>query len=311
MGDKFGANPSEALGAFKVILYAIADAAAFLFTTPKGLLILAAVLLLAAGARLWTVLSDRALAHKAAGEDFGPAAATGTALRELAGMGVKAAGALPAIAGIAAALVLLVGVSDASRKMDDYIAGRKRVAELTATVRNIERRYKAVDVRIDDVKDGRIQATLSFFDYKDPKAPAKTQAVDIAGKELFIDAIVCNFDYSEISAGERVNLAIPFKVFSDEVPEAQGLALSILDDSGVPLMYRRAPEEIYGISPDAYSARLSELMDSMRTDEAARGAGIVRSLYGDAVHRAAKKGESFVVWVEQSGGLSIKDSSSF
>jgi hypothetical protein len=301
----------DKLVAFKSILYSISDAAAFLFTTPKGLIILAALLFLAAGARLWTVLSDRALAHRAAGEAFGPAAATGTALRELAGMGVKAAGALPTIAGIAAALVLLVGVSDASRKMDDYIAGRKRVAELSATVRNLERRYKAMEVRIDDVKDGRIVATLSFFDYQDPKAPAKTQSVNIAGKELFIDALVCNFDYSEISAGAAVNLAIPFKVFSDEVPEVQGLALSILDDSGVPLMYRRSPEEIYGISPEAYAARLSELMDSMRTDEAARGAGIVRSLYGDAVHRAAKKGESFVVWVEQSGGLSIKDSTSF
>jgi hypothetical protein len=301
----------EKLGAFKAILYAISDAAIFLFTTPKGLVALGAALLLAAGARLWSVLSDRALAHRAAGEGFGPAAAAGTALRELAGMGVKAAAALPTIAGIAAALVLLVGVSDAARKMDDYIAGRKRVAELTATVRNLERRYKAVDVRIDDLKEGRIMATLSFFDYKDPKAPARTQSVDIAGKELFIDAIVCNFDYSEISAGEKVNLAIPFKVFSDELPEAQGIALSILDDSGVPLMYRRASDQIYGIAPEAYSARLSELMESMRTDEAARRAGIVRSLYGDAVHRAAKRGESFDIWVEQSGGLTIKDPAAF
>jgi hypothetical protein len=257
------------------------------------------------------VLSDRALAHKAAGEAFGPVAATGTALRELAGMVVKASAALPTIAGIAAALVLLVGMSDASRKMDDYISGRKRIAELSATVRNLERRYKAVGVAVDDVKDGRIKATLSFFDNKDPKSPARTQAVDIAGKELFVDAIVCNFDYSEISAGEKVNLAIPFKVFSDELPEAQGIALSILDDQGVPLMYRRPSDQVYGIEPEAYAARLSELMESIRTDEAARSAGIVRSLYGDAVHRAAKKGESFVIWVEQSGGLSVKESAAF
>ena len=302
---------NDKLGAFTAILYAISDAAAFLFATPKGLAVLGAALLVAAGARLWSVLSDRALAHRAAGEGFGPAAATGTALRELAGMGLKAAAALPTIAGIAAALVLLVGVSDAARAMDDYIAGRKRVAELTATVRNLERRYKAVEVRVDDLKEGRIKATLSFFDYKDPKAAARTQAVDIAGKELFIDAIVCNFDYSEIAAGEKVNLAIPFKVFSDELPEAQGVALSILDDSGVPLMYRRPADQVYGISPEAYDARLAELTEAMRSDEAARGAGIVRSLYGDAVHRAARKGESFVVWVEQSGGLSVKDAAAF
>jgi hypothetical protein len=302
---------NDKLGAFKSILYGISDAATFLFTTRGGLAMLAAALLLAAGARLWTVLSGRALACRAAGESFGPAAAAGAAFRELAGMGLKAAGALPAIAGLAAALVLLVGVSDALRGVDDYVAGQRRVAELTATVRNLERRYKAMEARIDEAKDGRIKATLSFFDYRDPKAPARTQSIDIAGKELFIDAVVCNFDYSEIAAGKAVNLALPFKAFSDEVPESQGLALSILDDSGVPLMYRRAPEEIYGISPEAYAARLSELVAAMRNDEAARGAGIVRSLYGDAVHRAARKGETFAVWVEQSGGLSIKDPSAF
>ena len=298
-------------GAFKAILYALADAAAFLFTKPLGMSILGAALLLAAGARLWTAVSDRRLAVKAAGEDFGNGAALGAALRELMGLGVKAAGALPALAGIAAALILLVGVADATRAVDDYIAGRKRVAELTATVRNLERRYKAVEVMIDEAKDGRIKATLAFFGIKNPSVPARTQSIDMAGKELFIDAIVCNFDYSEISAGRAVNLAIPYRVFSDEVSEAEGVALSLLDEQGRPLMYRRSADELYGIDSSAYDARLAELMAVLRTDEAARGAGIVRSLYGNAVHRGVKKGDSFVVWVEQSGGLSVKDQSSF
>jgi hypothetical protein len=301
----------DKLSAIKPILFAISDAAVFLFTKSEGLIVLGCVLLLAVGVRLWTVLSDRRLAHKAAGERFGGSAAAGTAFRELAGMGVKAAGALPVIAGIGAALVLLIGVADATRAVDEYLAGRRRVAELTATVRNLERRYKAVEARIDDVKDGRIKASLAFFDYKNSSTPAKTQSIDIAGKEIFIDAIVCNFDYSEIAAGKTVNLAIPFKVFSDEVPEAEGIALSIFDENGVPLMYRRSPDELYGIGSDAYASRLGELMADMRTDEAARGAGIVRSLYGDAVHRGVKKGDSFIVWVEQTGGLSVKDPTSF
>jgi hypothetical protein len=301
----------DRLGALKAALYAISDAAIFLFTKPLGIAILGAVLLLAAGTRLWTVISDRALAHKAAGEEFGRAAAAGSALREMAGMLVKAAGALPTIVGIAAVLALIVGLSDATRKVDDYIAGQKRISELTTTVRNLQRRYKAVEVRVEDVKDGRIKATLAFFDYRDLKAPPTTQSVEIPGKELFIDAIVCNFAYSEIAAGSAVNLAIPYKVFSDELPESQGIALSILDESGTPLMYRRPPEQVYGITPEVYGARLAELVESMRSDDAARNAGIVRSLYGDAVHRSAKRGESFTVWVEQSGGLSIKDNSSF
>ncbi len=301
----------DKIGAFKTILYALSDAVVFVFTKPLGMAILASVLLLAAGTRLWTAVSDRRLATKAAGEDFGWASALGTALRELTGLGVKAAGSLPVLAGIGAALILLIGVADATHAVDDYIAGRKRVAELTLTVRNLERRYKAVEARIDDVKDGRIKASLAFFNYRNPSAPARTQSIDIAGKELFIDAIVCNFDYSEISAGRAVNLSIPFKVFSDEVSEADGIVLSLLDEKGVPLMYRRSADELYGIGSEAFNTRLAELMDSLRNDEAARGAGIVRSLYGDAVHRGVKKGDSFVVWVEQSGGLSVKDAVSF
>ena len=301
----------DKIAAFKTILFALSDASVFLFTKPLGLSILGAALILVASTRIWTTVSGRRLAAKAAGEGFGTLAASGAALRELAGMGVKAAGALPALAGLGAALVLLVGVADATRSVDDYVAGRRRVAELAATVRNLERRYKAVEARIDETEGDRIKATLSFFDYKDPSAPAKTQSIDIAGKELFIDAIVCNFDYSEIVAGREVNLAIPFKVFSDEVSESEGIPLAILDEKGLPLMYRRAPDELYGINAQAYDARLAELMSALRTDEAARGAGIVRSLYGDAVHRGVKKGDTFVVWVEQSGGLSVKDSSSF
>ncbi|MGA2545105.1 MAG: hypothetical protein ABSF43_01040 [Rectinemataceae bacterium] len=301
----------DKIGAFKAILYALSEAATFLFTKPLGLAILGAALLLAAGARLWTAVSDRRLAAKAAGEYFGRSAAIGAALRELTGLGVRAAGALPALAGIAAALVLLVGVANATRAVDDYISDRKRVAELTTTVRNLERRYKAVEARIDDAKDGRIKANLAFFDYKNPSAPAKTQSIDIAGKELFIDAIVCNFDYSEISAGRAVNLAIPFRVFSDEVSESEGVSLSLLDEKGLPLMYHRSADELYGIGLEAYEARLAELMASLRTDETARGSGIVRSLYGDAVHRGVKKGDSFSVWVEQSGGLSVKDAVAF
>jgi hypothetical protein len=301
----------DKIGAFKALLYSLSEAAVFLFTKPLGLTMLGAILLLAAASRLWSAVSDRRLAALAAGQRFGRAAATGAALRELADLGVKAAGALPALAALGAALILLVGVADSSRAVDEYLAGRRKVTELTATVRNLERRYKAIEARIDDVSGGRIKATLGFFDYENPTVPAKTQSIDIAGRELFIDAIVCNFDYSEISAGRAINLAIPFRVFSDEVSESAGIALGLLDEKGVPLMYRRSPAELYGIDGTAYEARLAELMASLRSDEAARGAGIVRSLYGDAVHRGVRTGDSFIVWVEQSGGLSVKEASTF
>jgi hypothetical protein len=301
----------DRLGAFKAILFGIADAATFLLTTPAGIALGLSFLLVAACARLWTGLSDRRLAGLAAGETFGLRAAAGAALREIVAMIARAAGALPTLIGVAVLLVLVSGVADSIRAVDEFAAGQRRIAELNVTVRNLERRYRAVEARIDDLREGRILATLSFFDYRDPKAPPKSQSIDLPGKELFIDALVCNFDYSAIAAGRSVNLAIPFKVFTDSVPEAEGVPLAMLDEAGIPYIYRRSPGEVYGIGPEAYSARVSELVAAMRSDEAARKEGIVRSLYGDAVHRAARKGEAFTVWVEQSGGLTIKDDSSF
>ena len=299
------------LDAFKGILYFLADGAAFLFTTSAGIIILAAALMVGAILRLWSALSSGRLMAEAAGEDFGAGSAIGIALRELGSMGIKAAGALPALAALAVALAMLIGFADSARKLDEYVEGRRRVAELTTTVRNLDRDFKAVEARIDDLADGRIRATLSFFDEPGASKAAKVQAIDLPGKELYLDAIVCNFDYSEIAAGERLNLWIPSKVFTDQVPESEGVALALSDDKGIPLMFSRGPDEVYGIGVEAFESRRAELVKLIASEEAARGAGIVRSVYGNAVHKAAKKGESFSVWVEQSGGLRIKEASSF
>lgn len=302
---------SDAAGTFKAILYAFSDGAAFLFGTKAGLAIVAAAIVLAAVLRMAAALSERRLLAKAAGEVLGRGAAFGVAMRELGSMVLRAVAALPAIAAVAAAAFILVGVAESSRRLDEYLAGRARIAELTATVRNLERRYRAVDVAVEDVSDGYISAELAYYDSRSPNAPSRKQKLRLRGRELFVDAIVCNFAYSEIAAGRAVNLAIPYRAFTDEVPQSEGVALDLSDEKGVPLMYRRGPEDLYGIAAPAYDARLSELVGMLQSEQASRGAGIVRSLYGNAVHRVARKGDSFTIWVEQTGGLSVKEARTF
>ena len=301
----------DTLGTLKPALYALADAVGFLFGTSLGLGLVAAALVLAAALRLRSALSARRLAAKAAGEGFGEGRALGLALGELGSMALRAAAALPTLVAVAAISVGIAALADSSRKLDEYLAGRQRIAELQATVRNLERRYRAVDVAILDASGGSIEAELSYYDYRSPNAPAKSQRIKLRGRELFVDAIVCNFDYSEISAGRQVNLAIPYRAFTDEMPQSEGLPLGLLDGQGVPLMFRRPPEGVYGIEAAAYDARLTELSGILRSEEVARGAGIVRSLYGNAVHRVARAGDRFTIWVEQTGGLTIKEDRGF
>jgi hypothetical protein len=301
----------DTVAALKPALYALADAVGFLFGTPLGLGLAAAAIVAVAALKLGSAMSARRLAAKAAGEDFGKARALGLALGELGSMVLRAVVALPTLVAVAAVSVGVVALADSSRKLDEYLAGRQRIAELQATVRNLERRYRAVDVAIIDASGGLIEAELSYYDYRSPNAPAKSQRLRLRGRELFVDAIVCNFDYSEISAGRQVNLAIPFRAFTDELPQSEGVELGLLDGQGVPLMFRRPPEGVYGIGAAAYDERLAELSGILRSEEAARGEGIVRSLYGNAVHRAARAGDRFTIWVEQTGGLTIKEDRGF
>lgn len=301
----------DAIGTLKPLLYGLADALAFLFGTGPGLAIVAALLTLAAGLRVGRAISGRRLAAKAAGERLGRGRAFLLALREIASLCLGAAASLPALAALAATSLVVVALADSSRRLDEFLEGRRRVAELTATVRNLERRYRAIDVEVLAAAPGRIRAELSFYDYRSPLAPARKQSVELPGRELFVDAIVCNFDFSEIAAGRAVNLAIPYRAFTDELPQAEGVELGLLDERGVPLVYRRPPEGVYGLSAAAYDERLTELAGILRSDEAARGAGIVRSLYGNAVHRAVRPGDRFSIWIEQSGGLVVKDERAF
>ena len=308
MSDTIGL---ERLGSLKPLLYGLADLLSFLFGSSLGLCVAAALLALAAALRLGGSLAGRRLAAKAAGESFGRGAALGLALRELAAMGLRAAAALPALLAAAAAALGIVALADSSRRLDEYLAGRERVAELRATVRNLERRCRAIDVAVLEASGGRLRVELAYYDYRSPNAPARRQELVLPGRELFIDAIVCNFDYSEIAAGRAVNLAIPYRAFTDLLPQSEGQELGLLDARGVPLMYRRPPEGLYGIEAAAYDERLAELSAILRSDEAARGEGIVRSLYGNAVHRLVRAGDRFSVWVEQSGGLSIREDRAF
>jgi len=158
---------------------------------------------------------------------------------------------------------------------------------------------------------GRFVAEFSYYEGGRARPLAAPQRIELRGAELFVDAVVCNFAYSEIAQGRARNLALPYRAFSDEVPQAEGPALALLDDLGVPLVFRLPAEELYGIAPDRYAARVAELSAFLRSEEASRGAGIVRSLYGAAVHRPARKGDRFSIWIEQSGGLTIKDAFSF
>lgn len=292
-------------------LLAAADAVSFLLTRPAGWAILGGALALGFALRATGALRERFLACEASGRRMGAGQALGVLLRELYGSLAGAVAVLPTVAAVLVGSVLLVGVSDSVRKLDEIAENRARISELSAVVRNLERRYRVADVRVVSADGRTARLSLDFYDTRTPGKPVRNQEVSVEGSEVFVDALVLDFAYSEIEAGRRVNLALPYRVYGNLQAPADGRELALLDDRGVPLLYRRAEAEIYGIDPETYDARLEELMDLLSDEGARRKAGIVRSVFGAAVRRKARAGDSFTIWIEQTGGLTIKGDGGF
>ncbi|TFG84492.1 MAG: hypothetical protein E4H20_03010 [Spirochaetales bacterium] len=298
-------------GAIKSFLFWFSDAVRFLTASPLRIAVLASAGALLFVLRVWGAARARSLACVAAGQSLGFGEATGIVFKELYSAILALAAALPAILAAVAASVALMAVADSLKGLDEMRANAARVRELSVVLQNLERRQKVLEVRVASVRDGVSSLSILFFDPSEPGGAVATQDVTIRGTEVYFDAIMSNFDYAEIAAGRRVNLAIPYRVFSDVTPQASGVALGLKDAAGVPYAYGRKDDDVFGLAPEAYRARLAELVHLMSDETSAREAGIVRSVYGSAVHRRVKPGDRFAVWVEQTGGLTIKDAGSF
>lgn len=286
------------------ILAALAKALRWL-GTPWGLAILVAGCAALFLFRVWNAARSRQLACLAAGQRFRAGEAAGLFFKELYSGALALLTALPLLVAVVAMALSVVALSDTLEGLDRMRQDAQRIRELSQVLRNLEGRQRVLDSHVVSIKDGVTTLQLSFLD--SAGKDSMTQTVSIAGTDIYIDAIVCNFDYAQIAEGRTVNLAIPYRVFSDKVAQANGVVLGGRTEAGIPVQYERPMESIYGIAPELYRQRLTELVAILDNEDSARATGIVRSVYGSAVHKRVSIGERFSVWVEQSGGLTIKE----
>ena len=209
-------------------------------------------------------------------------------------------------------LLFIVAISSGITAVDDYVQNRKKIDELQTVLKQLDQRYKVAEMEILDYNYYSDSTTLElrFYDEALGSLSDKIQEIEIAGNDIYFDAMVLNFDFSHIADQQKRNLVLPYRLFSNKVPQAEGHVLNLTDSSGVPLIFKRKKEEVFGLSPDAYNEHLNQFVEYMNDEEAARKAGI-RSSYGNAVHRRVRKGQTLTVWVEQTGGLVIKEKQDF
>lgn len=216
---------------------------------------------------------------------------------------------LPVLLGVFLILFGIVGLSTALSSVDDFIDNQNKISEMKTVVKNLNKSYIVAKMEIVDVNyiENKTNLKISYYDYKLDDYLPNTQDVEIKGKDIYFLNYVMNFDYAEIASGKKVNLVMPYKIFSEEVAKDDGILLQTTGEDGVPFIFHRDDDEIYGIDKSDYNKRLKEFSEYMQDSEKARKAGI-KSFYAAAPHyvNGIRKGQKFVIWSEQTGGLVLK-----
>ncbi|MCF6366790.1 MAG: hypothetical protein L3J35_11370 [Bacteroidales bacterium] len=216
---------------------------------------------------------------------------------------------LPVLLGVFLILFGIVGLSTALSTVDDFIENQKRIAEMKTVVKNLDKSYIVAKMEIVDMNyvENKTSLKIYFYDYELDDYLPETQDIEIKGKDIYFLNYVMNFNYSEIASGKKVNLVMPYKIFSEEVSKDDGILLQTTDSVGVPYIFHRDDDEIYGIEKGNYYARLKEFAELMTDSEKARKEGI-KSFYAAAPHfvNNIRKGQKIIIWSEQTGGLVLK-----
>lgn len=283
----------------------------WLFTSKPGLVCLGAAVFLLLAIRYAKALKERSLLLAAAGKKMGFGRACSALAEETVSIGAMAAANVPALITMAAILSVALAMSGTVAKLDEFLSLQRKIKEYSLVLKNLDRRYKVARLECVGQDEGKTKLLVRYFDQNGSVPPDGEERLEISGSDIYVDALVINFAYSGIESGERINLAMPYRIFSEKVAQDQGIELKIAKRGATPFVYRRNAAEVYGIDKQTYDQRLGELMATATDAERARKAGLVRSIYGSAVHRVMKKGDAFIVWAEQSGGLSVKEERSF
>ena len=199
------------------------------------------------------------------------------------------------------------------KNVTKIVENQQRIQELHMTVKNLSKSEGLARITlIGEERTGNTVYPLKTYrieilDTKGDVIPSQTQEITLRGNEIYIDAININFQYSEISQGEKFNIAYPYRVYSETTAPDKGTPLSCMYEDGktYPVIYSLATSEIYGMKENTYFLRLAEIFDIIKDENLSREMGI-RSVVGVANHFTMKKNEIRDIFIEGTGGISVK-----
>jgi hypothetical protein len=309
-------NSQELLKQINWFLEPVSDFILYLFTTKSGYILLLVFLILYLIFTSINAIRVRKLAHESVSRNLGVPflekiyIISSETIKTFMGIITK----LPVLLGIFLVLFGIVGLSSALSTVDDFVENQKRIKEMKTVIKNLDKSYVVAKMEIVDVNyiENKTSLKIYYYDYELDDYLPETQDIQIKGKDIYFLNLVMNFEYAEIESGKNINMVMPYKIFSEEVAKDDGIMLQTTDSLGVPYIFHRDDDEIYGIEKLSYYNRLKEFSEMMTDSEKARKEG-VRSFYAAAPHfvNNISKGQKIIIWVEQTGGLVLKREQNF
>jgi len=180
-------------------------------------------------------------------------------------------------------------------KVNSLIQEYEKQKQLKIMIKNLSASHLVGEVSVKGFDDESVTLILRYFD-RESKDILEKEYV-LKGRVIFIDYLVLNFDYHFVETGEKQNIALVNKIYSDSVSYSQGYDL---------LEMSLFSPELYGISEKEYGEMANYVRKLVNDSEYAKGEG-VRSAHGSALSfRPSEPGDLYRIYVNQTGGIILE-----
>jgi len=293
----------------------ISDFIIWAFTTKTGLIIMGILFALYVIFSVINAIYKREISHKGT-SSYGSGHISGfekiyIVLSQLVNIALGIVAKLPVLLGVLILFFAIVGISKSFDQLNSFMNAEQKMKELNSLINQLNKSYKVADVEVIDMvfdiatSETTTKLKIDFYDYENSGKVVSSQNITMKGNDFYFDALVLNFEYSAITQGRKVNLTLPYRIFSNEVPMEQAVMLEYSDKNGVPYIFNRSASEIYAMPTDSFDVRLKEILSFAKDDKKAKEQG-VRSFSGNAVHKRLFKGAQETIWIEQTGGIVMR-----
>lgn len=187
-------------------------------------------------------------------------------------------------------------------------AQEREIKRLRQAIENLTATYPIARLVVekettDEAGVTRAHLRVTLVDDEGRECGAPTEAV-IEGKRIYFEALVITFDERLVGEGKARAMAFPTRLFSERVAPEDGVALDVLNDEGVPILYDSHERDSGSLTADQYRRILKRFWYYANHVNEAESLGI-KVIQGKAVFTKYELRRYYSVYMQANGSLDI------